>query len=101
MPACDGIQAVMRAVLAWEPDVVFLISDAGFGRNLPTPSAKIDLAELGKEMENLRRQYGKLPRIHFIGFQVPRERATSMRALVSRTGGHLRTIDAPSSHESN
>jgi hypothetical protein len=89
-PKLDGIQAVMQTIFAWEPDVIFIISDAGFGRNFPTRMMRIELDELSRDVSKLQRSLPEKARIHFIGFEVKEDRASGMKKIVRRSGGRFR-----------
>lgn len=88
----DGIQAVMRVIFNWEPDVIFMISDAGFGRNYPSRLSRIDLDELDRDINKLQRELPEKARIHFIGFEVRHDRESGIKKIVRKSAGKYRSF---------
>lgn len=91
-PELDGIQAVMQTVFEWEPDVIFVISDGGFGRNYPTRLSRIELNDLDRDISKLQRGLADKARIHFIGFEMKAERESGVKKIVRRWKGQFRTF---------
>lgn len=91
-PRLDGIQAVVEEIFKWEPDVVFILSDGGFGRNFPSKTAQIDLGELGRDLVRLQSQQFEKTRIHFVGFEVRKERGAELKKIIRRYGGEYRSF---------
>ena len=91
-PVLDGVQAVLEVVFAWEPDVLFLISDGGFGRNHPTRRSEVDLDELDRDLRRLQQALVEPARIHFIGFEMEPDRERGIRRVLSRWKGQFRTF---------
>lgn len=91
-PRLDGVQAVLEVVFAWEPDVLFLISDAGFGRNHPSRRSEIELEELDRDLQRLQKELATPARIHFIGFEMEPDRERGMRRILSRWKGQFRSF---------
>ena len=91
-PELDGIQAVMRTVFEWEPDIIFIISDGGFGRNYPSKMSRIDLGELDKDISRWQRDLPDKARIHFIGFEMKEDRESEVKKIVRKWKGQFRTF---------
>ncbi len=90
----DGVQGVLKKIFEFKPDVVFLISDAGFGRNLPSRKNNIDLDELARDLEALQQQVGnRKTRIHFIGFQLKDTRKASLKKIIAKYGGVFKEFE--------
>jgi len=91
-PMLDGVQAVMQRVFEWEPDMVFIISDGGFGRNYPNRLPRIELEDLDRDIAKLQRALPEEARIHFIGFEMNPDRESAMKKIVRRWKGQFRTF---------
>lgn len=89
----DGIESVMEAVFAYQPDVVFLISDASFQRTKSGGGSEtVPWAELRRSLNHLQEEAESRVRIHFIGFQVKEADKSEMETLVKRTGGRYQEL---------
>ncbi|NJK92525.1 MAG: hypothetical protein HC904_12255 [Blastochloris sp.] len=85
----NGIAFVMDGVLAMQPDVVFLISDASFqSENHPTQVPWKELEDVIKKHEKA----GNPTRINFIGFEMKADDKREMRSIVRRTEGVIKEI---------
>lgn len=91
-PVMDGIQAVMEEVFAWEPDVIFILSDGGFGRNFPKRCSEVDLNELDRDVERLQSNLPSKARIHFIGFEMKPNRQAGVQSIVRKSGGTFKSF---------
>jgi len=85
----DGVQGALTVAFQMEPDVIFLLSDADFQRNLPGPG-DVPWDELNRTLRGLSREYGIEPRIHFIGFKVAPEHAEAMEKITRRYKGSFK-----------
>ncbi len=91
-PELDGVQAVMQTVFEWEPDIIFIISDGGFGRNYPSRLSRIDLDELGRDLQKLQHKLPERARIHFIGFEMKSDRESEVKKIVRKWKGQFRSF---------
>lgn len=91
-PVLDGVQAVMEMVFEWEPDVVFILSDGGFGRNYPKRCSEVDLDELARDIARLQERSPERARIHFIGFEMKPKREAGVQSIVRQSGGTFKTF---------
>lgn len=87
----DGVQGAFMVAFQMEPDVIFLISDADFQRNVPR-KGDVPWDELERTLRDLTREYGVEPRIHFIGFQVEPESGSSMEKITRRYKGKFQKL---------
>lgn len=87
----DGIQGALTVAFQMEPDVIFLISDADFQRNLQK-QGDVPWADVERTLRTLTREYGIEPRIHFIGFRVEPEDAEAMEKITRRYKGQFREL---------
>lgn len=85
----DGVQGALTVAFRLEPDVIFLLSDADFQRNMPEPG-DVPWDELNRTLRGLSREYGIEPRIHFIGFKVAPEHAEAMERITRRHKGSFK-----------
>jgi len=89
----DGIESVLEAVFAYQPDVVFIISDASFQRTKSSGgSENVPWPELRRLVNQLQEESEARVRIHFIGFQVKSADKGEMETLVKRTGGRYQEL---------
>ncbi|MCB1124038.1 MAG: hypothetical protein KJT03_20975 [Verrucomicrobiae bacterium] len=89
----NGIQSVMEASFAWQPDVIFLISDGDFQRTTPSGgSENVPWDELFRDVHKLQEQSEKDARIHFVGFQVKPQHKDQLQILVGKYGGQYREL---------
>jgi hypothetical protein len=88
----DGVQAVLREIFEWEPDVIFILSDGGFGRNFPSSLPQIDLDELDRDIARLQRGLAEPARIHFVGFEMRPDREEGVRRMVRKWKGQFLTF---------
>jgi hypothetical protein len=89
--AVDGVQGALTVAFQMEPDVIFLISDADFQRNLPR-QGDVPWDELERTLRELTREFGIEPRLHFIGFQVEAEAVAAMETITRRYKGQFRRL---------
>ncbi|MDQ8193233.1 VWA domain-containing protein [Coraliomargarita sp. SDUM461004] len=89
--AADGIQGALTVAFQMEPDVIFLISDGDFQRNIPR-QGDVPWEELERSLRELTREYGIQPRLHFIGFQVEPEAVDWMQKLTRRYKGQFKKL---------
>jgi hypothetical protein len=85
----NGICFVLDGVLAMQPDVVFLISDASFQSELNSSQVP------WKDVEAVINKYektGLATKINFIGFEMKPEDKKEMRSIARKTGGNLKEI---------
>lgn len=87
--AADGVQGALTVAFQLEPDVIFLLSDADFQRNQPSPG-DVSWEELNRTLRDLSREYGIEPRIHFIGFKVAPQHAAEMEKITRRYQGSFK-----------
>ncbi len=83
----NGIQAVLRAAFAMNPDVIFLISDGSYQRGKGSAGENVPWPELVAEISQLQEDLPRPARVHFIGFGVNAANEKEARKLVSRFGG--------------
>lgn len=88
-----GIETVLEAAFAMDPEVIFILSDGAFWRTVsPGRQQRVPYDELRSRIERLRRERGGRTRLHFIGFEInPREKDILER-IVRATGGTLQEI---------
>jgi len=91
-PVLDGVQAVMKTVFAWEPDIIFIISDGGFGRNFPSKLPRIELDELDRDISKLQRELPDPVHIHFVGFEMSPDREDGVKKIVRKWKGQFRSF---------
>lgn len=85
----NGIVFILDGVLAMQPDVVFLISDASFQSEKHASQVPwSEVTDVLKKHEKL----GTAAKIHFIGFELKEENKKEMRSIVRKTGGTLKEI---------
>lgn len=87
----DGIQGALTVAFQMEPDVIFLISDADFQRNL-VKAGDVPWDDVERTLRGLAREYGIEPRLHFIGFQVEKADAEAMEKITRRYKGKFRKL---------
>lgn len=89
----NGIQSVMGAAFAWQPDVIFLISDGDFQRTKSSGgSENVPWEELMRDIHNLQEQSETEVRIHFVGFQVKPQHKSELQTLVGKYKGQFREL---------
>ncbi len=85
----NGITFVLEGVLAMQPDVIFIISDASFQSEVNSTQVP------WKEVETVVKKHesaGLATKINFIGFEMKPEDKKEMRNIVRKTGGSLKEI---------
>lgn len=87
----DGIQGALAVAFQMEPDVIFLISDADFQRNL-VKAGDVPWDDVDRTLRGLSREFGIEPRLHFIGFQVEEADAEAMKKITRRYKGQFREL---------
>jgi len=85
----NGIAFVLRGVLAMQPDVVFLISDASFQSE--NHSSQVPWVEV-EDAVKAHEKAGGQTKIHVIGFEMKPEDKKELRSIARRTGGTVREI---------
>jgi hypothetical protein len=85
----DGIQGALSIAFQMEPDVIFLLSDGDFQRNL-SRRGDVPWEDVERTLRELTREYGIKPRIHFIGFKVEDEAAEAMEKITRRYDGSFK-----------
>ena len=89
----NGIQSVIEAAFAWQPDVIFVISDGDFQRTKSTGgSENVSWDELSRDIHRLQEASEKDARIHFVGFQVKPQHKAELLNLVGRYDGQFREL---------
>jgi hypothetical protein len=89
----NGIQSVIEAAFAWQPDVLFIISDGDFQRTSPTGgSQNVPWEELSRDIHRLQQELGNDVRIHFVGFQVKEAHKSKLQSLVRKYRGQYREL---------
>jgi len=89
----NGIQSVIDAAFAWQPDVIFIISDGDFQRTKSTGgSENVSFEELSRDIHRFQEASEKDSRIHFVGFQVKPAHKAELMNLVGRYGGQFREL---------
>jgi len=89
----NGIQSVVEAAFAWQPDVVFIISDGDFQRSKNTGgSQNVPWDELSRDIHRLQQSSQKEARIHFVGFQVKEAHKSELLSLVRKYEGEFREL---------
>ncbi|MFT5468562.1 MAG: hypothetical protein ACI8UO_003672 [Verrucomicrobiales bacterium] len=88
----NGIESVLDATFAMEPDVVFIISDGSFWRD--PGNEKVPYQDLSKKVEEHEEKstFGKVP-VHFIGFEMRDDERSELKRIVRRTGGEFREVE--------
>ena len=85
----DGVQGALSVAFQLEPDVIFLLSDADFQRNL-LKRGDVPWDDVERTLRDLIREYGIEPRIHFIGFKVSEGDAEAMETITRRYKGSFK-----------
>ncbi|HKK19240.1 MAG TPA: hypothetical protein VJ952_11220 [Opitutales bacterium] len=85
----DGVQGALIVAFQMEPDVIFLLSDGDFQRNL-SDRGDVPWDDVERTLRRLIREYGIEPRIHFIGFKVEPEDAEAMEKITRRYKGSFK-----------
>ncbi|PXA03171.1 hypothetical protein DDZ13_13180 [Coraliomargarita sinensis] len=85
----DGVQGALSVAFQMEPDVIFLISDGDFQRNL-SDRGDVPWDDVERTLRRLIREYGIEPRIHGIGFRVEPEDAEAMEKITRRYEGSFK-----------
>jgi hypothetical protein len=89
----NGIQSVVEAAFAWQPDVMFIISDGDFQRTKGTGgSENVPWDDLLRDFHHFQEQSEKDVRIHFVGFQVKPQHKAQLQTLVGKYGGQYREL---------
>jgi len=88
----DGIESVLEAAYAMDPDVIYLISDGDFQRTTEG-NQNVPYNDLRRLVDRLRQSRPTQPtQINFIGFEMKAQHKKEMENIVRRTGGQLREI---------
>lgn len=89
----NGVQSVIEAAFAWQPDVIFIISDGDFQRTkIGGGSQNVPWDELSRDIHRLQEQSQKDVRIHFVGFQVKAQHKSELQNLVRKYKGQYREL---------
>ncbi len=88
----NGIQLILEAAFAMEPDVIILLSDANFYRDTPAKQfgETVPHAEIARDVEQFQARLEETTRLHFIGFQVREADRDAMSRMVRRYDGRYR-----------
>lgn len=87
----DGVVSVLGEVFAWEPDVIFIISDASFEFTAEGGGdGEVAWPELRSRVLAWLAASGRQPRVHLIAFRPRPEDAEGARDLTAATGGRYR-----------
>jgi hypothetical protein len=99
-----GHEGAFEAAFAFEPDVLFLVTDGSLNRREGSPGnysyPEIPYTELMRSVRSLRRGMAKDARIHVIGFEMKSADADGMRRLARECGGQLREFSGRSAPRS-
>ena len=83
----------MEAAFAWQPDVVFIISDGDFQRtNSGGGSQNVPWEDLSRGIHLLQQESEKDVRLHFVGFQVKEAHQEELKSLVRKYKGQYREL---------
>lgn len=87
----NGIQSVMRAAFAMEPDLLFVMSDASYYRTIGTTGGeRVPWGELERDVRELQRELERPAAMNFIGFGVRPDDANGIRHIVRQNRGQYR-----------
>ncbi len=88
----NGVQSVLRAAWAMEPEVVILLTDGSFQRSREglRSGENVPWAELTEDLRGWQRRLLRPARLHVIGFGVQPVHAEPLRDLVRPWGGTYR-----------
>ncbi|MEM7014868.1 MAG: VWA domain-containing protein [Verrucomicrobiota bacterium] len=87
----NGIESVLDAAFAMDPDVVFLISDGSFWRDPGNEKVPYDDVRDKIDDHQENSSFGKVP-VHFIGFSMRKDERDDLRRILRRTGGEFREV---------
>lgn len=91
--APDGIQSVMKACFALQPDVVFVLSDGSFQSTSPSGGSRtVPWQELEHDIQQLQKELPRNARLHFISFGAKAKDEEGMRACARLYGGGYRAF---------
>ena len=89
-----GHEAGLAEAFAFDPDVIFLVTDGQLNRREGSPGdytyPEIPYSRLRATLDELRRETSSDVRLHVIGFEMRAADAGNMRRLASDFGGSLR-----------
>jgi len=91
-----GHEAAFEAALAFEPEIIFLLTDGQLNRREGTPGnyryPEIPHREFHRTLQRLQQEFGttRKVRIHVVGFEMKPGDAEGMRLLANTFGGELR-----------
>lgn len=91
-----GHEAAFEAALAFEPEIIFLLTDGQLNRREGTPGnyryPEIPHREFQRTLQRLQQENGttRKVRIHVVGFEMKSADAEGMRLLANTYGGELR-----------
>ncbi len=89
-----GHEAGFAAAFAFDPDVIFLLTDGQLNRREGSPGnytyPEIPYSRLRSTLDQLRREASSAVRIHAVGFEMRATDAENLRRLVRDFGGSLR-----------
>jgi hypothetical protein len=89
-----GHEAAFERALAWEPDVIFLVTDGALDRRTAGPDGwtypRIPYDEFARTLRRLRGSAARPLRVHVVGFEMNEGDAAAMRRLAQEYGGQVR-----------
>ncbi len=89
-----GHEAGLAEAFAFDPDVIFLVTDGQLNRREGAPGnytyPEIPYSRLRATLDELRRETSSDVRLHVVGFEMRAADAENMRRLVREFGGSLR-----------
>lgn len=89
-----GHEAAFVLALAWEPDVVFLVTDGALDRRTRGPDGwtypRISYETFARTLRAARPPGARPLRVHVIGFEMSAADAAAMRRLAGEFGGEVR-----------
>lgn len=89
----DGVLGVLRQAFLLEPDVIFLLSDGSFQRNLGDRKIEtIPIPEIRQAIDALQKNLPTKAQIHFIGFEMKPEDKKELQRVIAANGGKLREM---------
>lgn len=89
----DGIQSVLEACFALQPDVVFVLSDGSFQSTSSAGGSRtVSWQTLKHDIQQLQKELSSDARMHFISFGAKEKDEQGMRAIARLMGGEYRAF---------
>ncbi|MCH8474479.1 MAG: hypothetical protein LAT55_04540 [Opitutales bacterium] len=89
----NGIESVLRAAFAMEPEVIFIISDGNFFRTPPGGgNERVTYEEIGALIDDLQTGAPREVTLYFLGFEMSPENRRAMERIVGSYGGEVRQM---------